>query len=79
MRKLLNVILFFSLKGCSMSQQIPTDSQSEKKIPTVSILPVGNPVPLPAIETNASELLQSGVVLEHVESTQEKSNRGAEK
>ena len=62
-----------------MSQQIPTDSQSEKKIPTVSILPVGNPVPLPATETNASELLQSGVVLEHVESTQEKSNKGDEK
>jgi hypothetical protein len=79
MRKLLQIILFVSLKGCSMSQPIPTDSPSEKKNPTVSIQPVGNPVPLPAIETNANELLQSGVALEHVESTQEKSNKGDEK
>lgn len=59
-----------------MSQQISTDSQSEKKIPTVSILPVGNPVPIPSTETNVSDFLQSEVLLEHVESTQEKSNNG---
>lgn len=62
-----------------MSQEISTDSQGKEKIPTVSILPVGNPVPLPPIETNKSELLQSNVVLQHVESTQEKSNKGDKK
>lgn len=76
MIKLFQIILFVSLKGCSMSQQISTDSQSEKKIPTVSILPVGNPVPIPSTETNVSDFLQSEVLLEHVESTQEKSNNG---
>lgn len=79
MTKLLCVVLFISLKGCSMSQELSTDVQVEKKIPTVSILPVGNPVPLPTIDTNKSELLKSNAGLQQADSTQEESNKGANK
>lgn len=79
MKELLKLVLFISLTGCLMTQPNPIDDQGNDKVPVVSILPVGNPIPLPNTQVVAGELAQSNTALEHEKLTSKDSKEGDSK